>query len=70
MGVCLSLFAWAPFRPTKAAIKLHTPLDLRGAIPAFIHISAGKLHDVNVLDMLSFEAGVRVPRPPTTTTKV
>lgn len=53
----LSLFSWAPFRSTKAAIKLHTLLDLRGAIPAFIHISDGKLHDVNVLDMLVFEAG-------------
>jgi Domain of unknown function (DUF4372)/Transposase DDE domain len=57
VDLCLSLFDWAPFRSTKAAIKLHTLLDLRGAIPAFIHISDGKLHDVNVLDMLSFEAG-------------
>ncbi|MES2228300.1 MAG: IS4 family transposase [Pseudomonadota bacterium] len=57
IDLCLSLFAWAPFRSTKAAIKLHTLLDLRGAIPAFIHISDGKLHDVNVLDMLAFEAG-------------
>ena len=57
IDLCLSLFAWAPFRSTKAAIKLHTLLDLRGAIPAFIHISDGKLHDVNVLDMLRFEAG-------------
>jgi IS4 transposase len=57
VDLCLSLFDWAPFRSTKAAIKLHTLLDLRGAIPAFIHISHGKLHDVNVLDMLSFEAG-------------
>ena len=57
VDLCLSLFAWAPFRSTKSAIKLHTLLDLRGAIPAFIHISDGKLHDVNVLDMLSFEAG-------------
>jgi IS4 transposase len=54
---CLSLFEWAPFRSTKAAIKLHTLLDLRGAIPAFIHISDGKLHDVNVLDILPVEAG-------------
>lgn len=46
------LFPWAPVRSTKAAIKLHTLLDLRGAIPSFIHISAGKLHDVNVLDQL------------------
>ena len=57
IDLCLSLFDWAPFRSTKAAIKLHTLLDLRGAIPAFIHISDGKLHEVNVLDMLSFEAG-------------
>ena len=57
IDLCLSLFAWAPFRSTKAAIKLHTLLDLRGAIPAFIHISDGKLHDVNVLDLLAFEAG-------------
>jgi hypothetical protein len=57
IDLCLSLFDWAPFRSTKAAIKLHTLLDLRGAIPAFIHISDGKLHDVNVLDMLNFEAG-------------
>jgi hypothetical protein len=57
IDLCLSLFEWAPFRSTKAAIKLHTLLDLRGAIPAFIHISDGKLHDVNVLDLLAFEAG-------------
>ena len=57
IDLCLSLFDWAPFRSTKAAIKLYTLLDLRGAIPTFIHISDGKLHDVNVLDMLTFEAG-------------
>jgi hypothetical protein len=57
IDLCLSLFDWAPFRSTKAAIKLHTLLDLRGAIPAFIHISDGKLHDVNVLDLLTFEPG-------------
>jgi hypothetical protein len=56
VDLCLSLFDWAPFRSTKAAIKLHTLLDLRRAIPAFIHISDGKLHDVNVLDLLTFEA--------------
>lgn len=55
IDLCLSLFDWAPFRSTKAAIKLHTLLDLRGAIPAFIHISNGKMHDVNVLDMLPVE---------------
>jgi hypothetical protein len=52
-----TLFPWAPFRSTKAAIKLHTLLDLRGQIPSFIHISDGKLHDVNVLDILIPEAG-------------
>jgi hypothetical protein len=57
IDLCLSLFDWAPFRSTKAAVKLHTLLDLRGSIPTFIHISHGKLHDVNVLDMLAFEAG-------------
>lgn len=57
IALCLSLFDWAPFRTTKAAIKLHTLLDLRGAIPAFIYISDGKLHDVNVLDILPMEAG-------------
>ena len=57
IDLCLSLFDWAPFRSTKAAIKLHTLLDLRGAIPAFIHISDGKMGDVNVLDLLPIEAG-------------
>ena len=57
IDLCLSLFDWAPFRSTKAAIKLHTLLDLRGAIPAFIHISDGKLHDVNALDIVLAEAG-------------
>jgi hypothetical protein len=57
IDLCLSLFDWAPFRSTKAAIKLHTLLDLRGAIPAFIHISDGKVHDVNVLDIVLVEAG-------------
>ncbi len=57
IDLCLSLFAWAPFRSTKAAVKLHTLLDLRGSIPTFLHISDGKLHDVNVLDILPLEAG-------------
>ena len=57
IDLCLSLFPWAPFRQTKAAIKLHTLLDLRGAIPTFIFISDGKLHDVNVLDLLLPEVG-------------
>jgi hypothetical protein len=57
IDLCLSLFDWAPFRSTKAAIKLHTLLDLRGNIPTFIHISDGKMGDVNVLDILPLEAG-------------
>lgn len=57
IDLCLSLFDWAPFRTTKAAIKLHTLLDLRGAIPSFIHVSNGKMHDVRVLDILPVEAG-------------
>jgi transposase len=57
IDLCLSLFDWAPFRSTKAAVKIHTLLDLRGAIPAFIHISDGKMGDVNVLDILPIEAG-------------
>ena len=57
IDLCLSLFPWARFRKTKGAVKLHTLLDLHGNIPAFIHISDGKLHDVNVLDMLVPEAG-------------
>jgi transposase len=57
IDLCLSLFPWAHFRKTKAAIKLHTLMDLRGSIPAFIHVSDGKLHDVNVLDLLVPEAG-------------
>jgi len=57
IDLCLSVFAWAPFRSTKAAIKLHTLLDLRGNIPTFIYISDGKLHDVNVLDQLLPEPG-------------
>ena len=57
IDLCLSLFPWARFRKTKGAVKLHTLLDLEGGIPAFIHISDGKLHDVNVLDMLIPEPG-------------
>jgi len=57
IDLCLSLFPWAPFRRTKAAVKMHTLLDLRGNIPTFIHISDGKLHDVNALDLLEFEPG-------------
>ena len=57
IDLCLSVFPWARFRTTKAAIKLHTLLDLRGNIPSFIHISDGKLHEVNVLDLLIPEPG-------------
>lgn len=58
IDLCLSLFPWALFRTTKSAVKMHTLLDLRGNIPSFIHISDGKLGDVNVLDVLVIEAGV------------
>src|SRR5207302_2663234 len=57
IDLCLSVFPWAHFRTTKAAVKMHTLLDLRGSIPSFIHISDGKLHDVNVLDLLLPEPG-------------
>ncbi len=57
IDLCLSVFPWALFRSTKSAVKLHTLLDLRGNIPTFIHISDGKLHDVNILDILLPEAG-------------
>jgi len=57
IDLCLSLFPWAEFRSHKGAIKLHTLMDLEGAIPTFIHISDGRLHDVNVLDMIPIIAG-------------
>ena len=57
IDLCLSMFPWAPFMETKAAVKLHTLLDLRGNIPTFIHISDGKLHEVNILDQLLPEPG-------------
>jgi Domain of unknown function (DUF4372)/Transposase DDE domain len=57
IDLCLSVFPWAPFRSAKAAVKLHTLLDLRGNIPSFIHISDGKLHEVNILDALLPESG-------------
>jgi len=57
IDLCLTAFPWAHFRSTKAAVKLHTLLDLRGNIPTFIHISDGKLHDVNALDFMTLEAG-------------
>jgi transposase len=57
IDLCLDLFPWARFRRHKAAVKLHTLLDLRGSIPTFIRITEGKLHDVNILDELPLEAG-------------
>lgn len=57
IDLCLSLFPWARFRKTKGAVKLHTLLDLRGSIPAFIEITDGKVHDVNILDILATEPG-------------
>jgi hypothetical protein len=57
IDLCLSVFPWALFRSTKSAVKLHTLLDLRGNIPTFLHISDGKLHDVNVLNILLPEPG-------------
>ena len=57
IDLCLSVYPWAPFRSAKAAIKLHTLLDLRGAIPSFIHITDGKTHEVNILDDLIIELG-------------
>ena len=57
IDLCLSVFPWARFRKTKSAIKLHTLLDLRGNIPSFIAITDGKVHDVNILDVLIPEPG-------------
>jgi len=57
IDLCLALFPWVPFRRAKAAVNVHVLLDLRGHIPSFIHISDGKLHDVNVLDLMAPEAG-------------
>ena len=55
IDLCLSTFYWAKFRKTKAAVKMHTLLDLRGNLPTFIYITDGKVHDVNALDVLPFE---------------
>jgi hypothetical protein len=57
IDLCLTLFPWAQFRKHKSAVKMHTLLDLKGSIPCFIHITSGKVHDVNVLDVLPLEAG-------------
>jgi transposase len=57
IDLCLSVFPWARYQSATGAVKMHTLLDLRGPIPSFIHVSDGKLNDVNVLDMLILEAG-------------
>jgi len=57
IDLCLSVFPWAPFRTAKAAVRMHTLLDLRGNIPSFIHISDGKWHETNIFDMLVPESG-------------
>lgn len=55
IDLCLSVYSWARFRKTKAAVKLHVQLDLKNSIPCFIHISEGRVHDVNMLDLIDFE---------------
>lgn len=55
IDLCLSLFPWAKFRKNKSAVKLHTLLDIRTSIPTFIHLTSGKVHDVNILDLISIE---------------
>ena len=57
IDLCLRLFPWAKFRKRKAAVKLHTLMDIRGDIPVFIHITDGKVHDVKILDLIVFEPG-------------
>jgi Domain of unknown function (DUF4372) len=57
IDLCLSIFPWAHFRATKAAVKMHTLRDLRGNIPSFVYVSDGKLHDVHALDLLLPEIG-------------
>jgi len=57
IDLCLTLFPWAKFRRRKAAVKMHTLIDIHGSIPVFIHVSDGKMHDVNILDILEIEAG-------------
>ena len=57
IDLCLSLFPWAPYVTTMAAIKVHTVMDLRGSIPTFFDMTSGKVNDVNFLDLISFEPG-------------
>ena len=60
IDLCLTLFPWADFRSTKAAVKAHTIIDLRGGIPVFVHITSGKVHDVKVLDLIHWPVGAIV----------
>ena len=55
IDLCLSLFPWAKFRKNKSAVKLHTLLDIRTSIPTFIHITSGKVHDINIMDLIPIE---------------
>lgn len=55
IDLCLNVYSWAHFRKAKAAVKLHVQLDLKNSIPCFIHITTGKVHDLNVLDLIDFE---------------
>jgi hypothetical protein len=57
IDLCLSLFPWAHFRSTKSAVKMHALLDLHGSIPAFVRVTTGDMHDVNLLDEIAFEPG-------------
>ena len=57
IDLCLSVFWWAEFRTTKAAIKIHTLIDVKTSIPCFVHITDGTVHDVNGLDLLKYENG-------------
>ena len=57
IDLCLALFPWANFRRKKGAVKAHTLLDLRGNTPCWVHVTTGKVHDVNVLDILPVEPG-------------
>ena len=68
VDVCLALFPWAYFRQTKAAVKAHVVMDLRGAIPVFISITTGKVHDVRPLDEINLPAGSILHVKPTTPT--
>jgi len=56
IDLCLSVYSWAKFRKAKAAVKLHTQLDLKNSIPCFVHFTTGKVHELNALDLIDFEA--------------